>query len=302
MKNINITIVGFGNIGRCILQQLLYEQVFTFCINIIDLEPTLSGSFLDFSHSNALFNKHQLIWNDQKCFESSEFIFHCAGPSVPQNATRLSITKESKTTTTTIFKNFRSKVNPFIIVISNPVDIISHLTYQLTGLEPNRVIGTGTLLDTIRMKYYLGQIFRNQEVTTQLLGEHGDSIVLMESQTFIDGIPILQLLDKTGIKECLKKTKTAANLIKATQGATFYAVSNCAVSIFNQILRPSDSIFPVSVLIPDQFQQSFKCNPLFMSLPVRITKNGIRVVESLKCSDQELMKLRLSAKILSNYL
>jgi malate/lactate dehydrogenase len=302
MKNINITIVGFGNIGRCILQQLLVERTHTFCINIIDLDPNLSGSFLDFSHSNTLFNQHQLIWNSKALFESSEFIFHCAGPSVPKNATRLSIAKESKAITTSIFKNFKSKVNPFIIVISNPVDVISHLTYQLTGLDSCRVIGTGTLLDTIRMKYNLRQTFPNQQVTTQLLGEHGDSIVFMESKTFIDGIPINQLLDTNAIKQCVVKTKKSPTLIKATQGATFYAVSNCAVSILHQILTPTDTILPLSTFIPTQFQQIFKCDPLYMGMPVRITKNGISIVRNFECSDHELIALRKSAKIIANYL
>ena len=168
MKIINITIVGFGNIGRCILQQLLYEREHIFNINIIDPGPSLSGSFLDLSHSNALINRHQLSWNSRSYFEISDIIFHCAGPAVPKNSTRLSITKESKEITTSIFKNFRSKVNPFIIVISNPVDVISHLTFQLTGLDPQKIIGTGTLLDTIRMKYNLRQTFPNQKVTIQL--------------------------------------------------------------------------------------------------------------------------------------
>jgi L-lactate dehydrogenase len=302
MKKIKITIVGFGNIGRCILQHLLVEPKHPLCINIIDLDTTLSGSFLDFSHSNSLLNKHQLIWNDNVCFQNSHFIFHCAGPSVPQNATRLAITQESKAITTSIFKNFKSRVNPFIIVISNPVDVISNLTSHLTGLDPCRVIGTGTLLDTIRMKYYLRQVFPTQKVTTQLLGEHGDSIVFMASKTFIDGIAIEEMLDANTIHQCVEKTKTSPTLIKATQGATFYAVSNCAVSIFNQLITPTASILPLSVLIPTQFQQLFKSAPLYMSLPVRITKNGARVEEAFECSDKELMELRKSAKIICNYL
>jgi L-lactate dehydrogenase len=302
-RKLTISIIGFGNVGKCVLYQLLNESKHHFCINIIEPNQSNYGSFLDISHASFIDKQHQLVWNGQNLLAGSDFIFHCAGANIPLNSTRLSVIKESIAITTAIFQNFRSNVNPIIIVIANPVDIISSLTYQLTALDASRVIGTGTSLDTIRMNYYIEQVIGNnqKEIETLLLGEHGDSIVLMRSLSFIGKLPLENVIKDELVTHCINRMKNAATIIKETQGATYYAVAKCATSILNNILYFSNTRVPLSVLLPTQLQKRFKCPPLFMSIPTKLTKNGAFPVLDFKCSDEELLQLQISAQQLSRY-
>ena len=263
----------------------------------MDPSSDVSGSFLDLSHAACLDNTHQVVMNNPQLLSESQFIFHCAGASVPLNASRLSVVQESIDITTQIFQDFESKIDPYIIVVANPVDIISYHTYRLTG---GKVLGTGTLLDTIRMKYYLQQNLDlvQPNISTILLGEHGDSIAWIRSRSTINGKPLNEVIDDGIAEHCLQQVKQAASKIKETQGATYYAVSDCALRIMNEVLSPTGIVLPLSTLLPPLTQRLLKCQELFFSLPVSIGETEIRPTP-FDCSTDELEALRVSAKVLS---
>lgn len=306
MKNsqIVISIIGFGNVGRSILSQLLNHADRDFCINVIEPDESGYGSFLDLSHASYINWQHQVVWNSRELLKESRFIFHCAGATIPLNSTRLSIVRESVKITESIFKDFRSNVKPIIIVMANPVDIISYLTYKLTGLDSSQIVGTGTFLDSIRMNYYVQQALKDDKpkVNAVLLGEHGESIVLAKSQSTINQQPLSKYLNDIEIETCFHQMKNAAQTIKETQGATYYAVAGCAVAILKETLAPSKSKLPLSIFLSSDQQQLFQCDPFFMSLPSQITAKGVFPQNDVEYNHGELIALRASAQVISGHI
>lgn len=301
-NKITISIIGFGNVGKCVLYQLLNEFQVDFCINVMKPNEDQYGSFLDISHASFLEKQHELIWNNSDLLADSQFIFHCAGANIPLNSDRLSVMEESKAITTAIFKDFKSNVNPIIIVIANPVDIICYLSYRLTGLAPERIIGTGTLLDSVRMDFYVDREIGGKDlVKTVLLGEHGDSIVLMKSMSMVGEKSLDSVLTEEKISHCFQNMKKSASVIKSTQGATYYAVAKCATMIMKRVLFPSQEILPISVLLTNHLQNVLECTPLFMSVPAVLTSQGAFPVSDFTCSSDELSALKFSAQRLAGY-
>lgn len=293
-----ISVIGLGNVGRSVVYKLLADSQHQFLINIIDPSEDISGSFLDLGHAATITGRHRLELNNFELLNTSEFIFHCAGASVPMNSSRLSVVRESIRITDAIFKSFKSEVSPWIIVVSNPVDIISYHTHALTG---EKVIGTGTLLDTVRMKYHLSGFVgtRSAEIETMLLGEHGDSLVWLKSTTKIGDRSPTEILSDTEMKQCLTDVKNAASKIKATQGATYYAVADCAIKLMNEVLNPLGDVFPASVLVPDGLKVILECKNMFLSLPVNMTREGVEVVDFVM-NEAELNELKKSAQVLQS--
>jgi len=301
-NKITISIIGFGNVGKCVLYQLLNEFQVDFCINVMEPNEDQYGSFLDISHASFLEKQHELIWNNADLLADSQFIFHCAGANIPLNSDRLSVMEESKVITTAIFKDFKSNVNPMIIVIANPVDIMCYLTYQLTGVAPERIIGTGTLLDSIRMDFCVDREIGGKEpVKTVLLGEHGDNIVLMKSMSLVGDKSLASVLTEEKISDCFQSMKRSASVIKSTQGATYYAVAKCATTILKKVLFPTTETVPVSVLLSAAMQNELDCPPLFMSVPAVLTNKGAFPVSDFTCSPDELAALKVSAQRLAGY-
>jgi malate/lactate dehydrogenase len=107
-KKITISIIGFGNVGKCALYQLLNEFQVDFCINVMEPNEDKYGSFLDISDASFLEKHHELIWNSEDLLADSQFILHCAGVNIPLNSDRLSLMEESKAITTAILKILRA--------------------------------------------------------------------------------------------------------------------------------------------------------------------------------------------------
>ncbi len=303
LKKIKVSIVGFGNIGRALTHLLLNNVDYHFDINVMDPSEEIEGSLIDLGHAVFLQNKCTLVLNDVEHFNHSEFIFHCAGVGVPMGASRLEIADQNISLTKNIFSNFESKVDTKIIVISNPVDVISYYTYLSSGLSAEKVIGTGTLLDSVRMNYYVSQMLkRPMNIDAVLLGEHGQSIALVDSLSSIDGHPFETFLTKEEIGRCLSNVKTAAHKIKMTQGSSIYGAVDCAFFIMNSILSDAQIVKPLSVLLPAEICELFNTKPIYMSVLSRITKEGAFPLNGMTYLPEELEDITNSAKVIGKFL
>lgn len=133
-KCINISIIGIGNIGRALLLNLLNEKNFYFLINIIDLPENAEGTLLDFHHALEFRPNHSIVFNSKDHFHESSYIFHCAGVGIQQGSSRLSTTDENIKITHSIFEHYQPNDKAKIIVITNPVDIITFYTWKYSNL------------------------------------------------------------------------------------------------------------------------------------------------------------------------
>ena len=297
--NIVISIIGFGNIGKLICALLLPYKGYHFTINIVDIDPNIKGALTDFDHGSNLYPNHSLASNSEFLLNNSDFIFHCAGASVPKGKSRLFTSKHSIEITESIFKNFKPIKTPFIIVVANPVDIISTITYKITGLPQSHIIGTGTFLDSIRMNYIVGKLDKDiSSIDAILLGEHGTTAFLSEQLSTINNQPFNKFFDYDCIDDCMELVKSSANEIKSTQSATIYGVSYCALNIFELLLSKESQNRPVSALIPENFKKELGGFNIFLSLYATINNQGARPNDRYIPNDIEMASLKKSVDIL----
>lgn len=288
-----ISIVGFGNIGKLICALLLPNKEHHFTINIVDIDPAIKGAITDFEHGIQLYPNHTITHNSEVLLNNSDFIFHCAGASVPKGKSRLYTCRQSIEITEAIFKNFKANKTPFIIVVANPVDIISTITYKLTGLPHTHIIGTGTFLDSIRMNQIVRKVNpKLSSIDSVLIGEHGATTFLSEQLSSIDGRPFSAFFDASELRHNMDLVKSAAAEIKVTQDATIYGVSYCAIQLFEALLSQKSQNLPVSVLIPKTLQKDLGGADLFLSLYATINNQGALPNASYEPNASEIVSLK----------
>lgn len=301
--NTTISIIGFGNIGKVICALLLPMKFHRFAINVMDTDPKVEGALLDFEQGLILHDQHEIHFNDPDLFNDSDFIFHCAGASVPKGKSRLFTCQESVRITESIFQNFQPRKEPSMIVVSNPVEIIATVLQRITGLGDHKIVGTGTMLDSIRMDHAIQKRgMKSRKVQSVLLGEHGSSVFLSKQLSRIDDRPLDVFFDDASIDELMTDVKQAAEKIKATQEATIYGVSYCAVRIFEQLLSDEERKFALSVRVPKKMREELEIPDVFLSLYTRIHVQGVYPDAGYRADEWERTKLIQSARLLASYL
>ena len=296
----NISIIGFGNIGKFICGILLRNKKHHFNINVIDTDWQVHGALLDFEHGLEIFHNHDMSFNDEKALDDADFIFHCAGASVPRGKSRLVTCHMSIEITEAIFQNFKPKKEPFIFVVANPVEIISFITHRITGIPKEKIIGTGTYLDSLRMDHAIRKTNRGiSDIRSILLGEHGTSVFLSEQLSTVNGEPIRNLFSEDTIEELMNSVKAAAEEIKQTQEATIYGVSYCAVHLFETILNDEKIEVPVSTCIPEHIKKELNTGNMFLSLHSNISSFGASSYVSYIPNEKEIQCLQKSVDLIA---
>lgn len=302
-NHFHISIIGLGKIGRTLLLSLINQTERSYTINIVSRQENLAGFLLDLVQSLQIKSHHQITLNSDVNFHRSEFIFHCAGVGVKQGASRLTTSNDNIQITKEVFQRLHPNSNAKIIVISNPVDIITHYVWKFTKLPPNQIIGTGTFLDTIRLHYYIEELIGvENNIETLMLGEHGESIVWAKSHSKVNGGAIEDYFtDEQQAKLELDVIHTAAR-IKQNQGASTYAISMCAIHIMEAMINPNDRVFTLSCMLDDYYKHLLNSPSIHMALPVRLDRNGIKEILPFKFTDDELAQLQQSAALIESHL
>lgn len=302
MKIISIT--GLGNVGASVLYSFMQKNE-DLCFNIIDPSPSIEGKLLDIKHAFKISNNnHQLHLNDFELYQKSDYIIHTAGAQNKPNTSRLEVLEENRKITQALFDKFNFKDEAIIIVVSNPVDIISYYTWIYSDLNHQNVIGTGTLLDSRRLTYELSTYtrFKKANIEAMVLGEHGDSQVSIFSQCTINGSPLLSYSDITEseLNTWAELTKKAAHRIRKTQGSTHYGVAQCVIRIYEDLSSCNSHSYPLSVLLNDYYTELFELEkPIYTSVPTWVSKSGIQINNTDNFTPSELKALKQSAKLIA---
>jgi L-lactate dehydrogenase len=190
-----------------------------------------------------------------------------------------------------------------ILIATNPVDVLTYHACQLAGLSPERVIGSGTILDTARFRYLLSQHYGvdPRSVHAYIIGEHGDSEVPVWSLANIAGMRLADYRaaqglpdDEAALEGIYRQTRDAAYEIISRKGATYYAVAAGLLRIVEAILRDQRTVLSVSSLIGDYYGIGDVC----LSLPTVLGRGGVERVLRLPLSEEEVTGLRRSAEVL----
>jgi len=200
---------------------------------------------------------------------------------------------------------YNSPENTILLVVTNPVDILAYVTWKLSGFPINRVLGSGTVLDTARFKYLIGEHtgVDARNVHGYILGEHGDTELAAWSITSIAGMPIDVYCEKCGkcddcneLDKIYNQVRNAAYEIINAKGATYYAVALAVERIVEAIMRDEHSILTVSSIL----QGEYGISDVAISVPTVVDRNGINRVLEVPLSENELKQLHHSAETLKN--
>lgn len=187
--------------------------------------------------------------------------------------------------------------NPIIVMVSNPVDIMTFVAYKVSGLPKENVIGMGGVLDTARYKSFISEALNvsMQDISALVLGGHGDAMVPVVNYTNVAGIPLTELLPKDKIDELVTRTRNGGieivNYLKT--GSAFYAPAASAVEMIEAIVKDRKRILPCTTLLDNQYG----INDVFCGVPVKLGKNGVEQVLEINLSASELEALQHSAAI-----
>ena len=264
----------------------------------MDPDESVLGAILDFLHGLELFPEHQLHFNDEELFNSSDIIFHCAGASVPKGQSRLISCSESIAIAEAVYSDYKAKESAMIVVVANPVEIIASVSRKLSELPYSQVLGIGTYLDSIRMDYLIRNSMPDlQNINAVVIGEHGSTAFLSNSLSSIDGQPIESILNNRQIADLEAQMKVAKDEIKATQSATIYGVGYCAMQIFYALMGDLELKVAASTAIPDFLRKDLGEADIYLSLYSRINEHGVQPIEH-HYSKNEIRSLKKSRDLI----
>lgn len=304
-----ISIIGSGFVGSTTAYSLMLSGLVSEII-IVDINKSKAeAEAMDLSHGAAFVKSIDIKAGDYKDTRNSDIVIITAGVGPKPGETRLDIINKNLN----IFKQIVPEVvkyspNSILLVVSNPVDILAYITYKLSGFPSHRVIGSGTVLDTSRLKYMLSEHFNvdARNVHTYIIGEHGDSEIAAWSLTNIAGmtpdnyceIICTEKCDKQFKYEIPKKVINAAYEIIERKGYTNYAVALAVTRIVEAILRNENSILTVSSLFTGQYE----IDDVYLAIPTIINRTGAKKILNAPLNKDEEIKLKDSAGILKKHL
>ncbi|MGL5379268.1 L-lactate dehydrogenase [Clostridium sp.] len=303
-----ISIIGAGAIGATTAFALMQKGIAReIVINDINQEKAL-GEVMDLMHGSSLCSPCNITLGALEDTANSDIIIITAGVGQKPGETRLDLVDKNYK----IFKSFIPKIaklspESVLLVVSNPVDILSYMTYKLSGFPKNRVIGSGTVLDTARLRSLIGKYFSidGRSIDGFVLGEHGDSEFVPWSSLRIGNIDIKSFSEQYSI-EWDKDTETvisddvknsAYEVIKR-KGATSFAVAVALTRIVKAILGDEKTILSVSSLLEDYLG----VKDTYLSVPTVVGRNGVEKILNVDLSEEEHEKFLLSAKLMKEYI
>ena len=297
MNNKKVIIIGCGNVGMSYAYALLNQRTYVNELALIDLNAErVNGEVMDLNHCLAFSPSKMKIkaGTYADCADAS-LILIAAGVNQKPGETRLELLKKNAA----IFKSIVTEVmannfNGVFLIATNPVDIMTYLTQKYSGLPRKRVIGSGTTLDTARLRFLVGDKLKisPSNIHGYVIGEHGDSEFLPWSDVSVALQPISDFITPEDMNEIQEEVKTAAYKIINAKGATYYGIGMCLVRITNAILGDENTVMVVSTYDDT--------NDIYIGLPSVINKNGADRKIHFKLNEEETAKLNTSIKVLKD--
>ncbi len=297
-NNPTITIVGAGNVGS---QTAFYAALQNLGnIILIDVVEGLpQGKALDIQQSLSLTNSTSTILGTNKYEDTkdSNIIIITAGIARKPGMSREELYTINAGIIQTVLQNILSfSQNPIIIVVTNPLDAMVKLVYDISRLPKHRILGMAGTLDTARFKHFIAQELNcpAQQINTLVLGTHGDAMVPILSHTTFNNQPISQLLHPEKINEIVKRTQHGGaeivNYLKT--GSAFFAPALAIVELLHAIINDTKATLSCSVLL----QGEYNVQDIFMGVPVQLGKEGIENIVQIELSPEEKIQLQHAAE------
>ncbi|MBQ6906969.1 MAG: L-lactate dehydrogenase [Clostridia bacterium] len=307
MSGLNIrktAIVGCGFVGSASAFAIMQSGLFSEMV-MIDINKTKAeGEALDISHGLPFAKPMKIYAGDYGDIADAALIIITAGANQKAGETRLDLVKKNIAVFKTIIPEIAKRnKDAILLIVTNPVDILTYVSVKLSGYPENRVLGTGTVLDTARLKYLIGEHLQVDLRTIHafIIGEHGDSEIVAWSNANVSGVSLYDFCEMRGhfnhrqaMKELADGVKNSAYEIIEKKSATYYGIAMSVKRICEAIVRDEKSILPVSSV----HHGNYGIDDVALSMPVIVGKNGIESYVPINLNDQETADLKKSAETL----
>lgn len=293
-----IGIVGCGNVGMTTAYALLLKGIPTELVLISRSKDRISGEDLDLEHGMPFMERANVIGTDNYAqLQHSDLVIVSAGAAQKPGESRLDLTAKNLAITSEIVPQILENApDAVILMVSNPVDVLTYHANQISQVRPGQIFGSGTLLDTARFRFHLSEYLNlnSRSIHAYVLGEHGDtSFPVLESAT-VGGQPLMSLPGFSYDKAiaAYEKAREAAYRIIQSKGATYYGIATVLAQIAQAIKRDSRSVMPLSVPLQNYHNQS----DVSLSVPCIIGRRGVERTLEIAFSEEEKKKFVHSAE------
>jgi L-lactate dehydrogenase len=297
-------IIGAGQVGLACAYSMLIQSTFDEMV-LVDIDRNkLEGEVMDLVHGLSFVEPVMVRAGTAADCQGADVVIITAGAKQKPGESRLQLLERN----VTIFKSLipelvQSCPEAIFLIVSNPVDVMTYVTWKLSGLPSSSVIGSGTVLDTARFRYLLAQELHvdPRSIHAYIIGEHGDSEVAVWSRVNVAGMPLQELNPDSGTTtdpehwdRIFTQVKTAAYEIIQRKGATSYAVGLAVTQIVQAILRDQQRVLTVSCLIPGLYG----IEDVYLSLPAIVNRHGVGRFVQLALRPAEEQQLKYSVQVL----
>ncbi|MGL5642288.1 MAG: L-lactate dehydrogenase [Paraclostridium sp.] len=310
LKLRKVAIVGTGLVGSscgfALVNQCVCDEILMIDIN----EERAKGEAWDLNHGVEYMSQRTKVRQGtyDECGDVDIIIF-TAGAAPKPGQTRLDTLGVSAAICDSVVKDvMKSGFNGIFIIASNPVDIISYHIWKLSGLPKNQIIGTGTTIDSARLKNFLSQHLNGidtKSIHAYSMGEHGDSQMVPWSNVSVAGKPFLRLIEEDknlksniSLDEIVEKTAKAGWEIHSRKGTTYYGIAAAVVGIIKSIFADEKRILPVSSLLEGEYGET----NVYSGVPTVVGKDGAEKVIEIYMTEEEKSKFKQSNDTLREYI
>jgi malate dehydrogenase len=293
-----ITVIGAGNVGATTAQRIAEKELTEEVILLDVLEGTPQGKALDILQSGPVESFASRIkgTNDYTETKNSDIIVITAGLARKPGMSRDDLLHANAEIVKAVTeKSIEHSPQAIIVVVSNPLDVMTYVAFKISGFERHRVIGMAGILDSARFRTFIAEEINVSinDIHAMVLGGHGDSMVPLIRYTTISGIPLSELLSKDKIDKLVNRTRNGGieivNYLKT--GSAYYAPSSAAVEMVESIVKNKKRILPCSVFLNGEYG----LDNVFCGVPIRMGKEGVLNILELKLLPEELNALKKSA-------
>lgn len=304
INNRKAAMIGCGFVGSASAFALMQSGLFSELVLIDADKDKAEGEALDIGHGIPFARQMKIYAGDYDDITDAAVIIVTAGANQKPDETRLDLVHKN----VGIFKSIIPEIakrdyQGILLIVSNPVDILTYTALKLSGMPESRVIGSGTVLDTARLKYKLSEHLGvdSRSIHAFIIGEHGDSEIAAWSSANVSGIPLDNFCEMRGHYDHKGSTEKIANIVKnsaydiiAKKRATYYGIAMSVKRICEAIVRDEKSILPVSGIMHGMYG----IEDVVLSMPAVVGKDGIETQVPISLNEEEQEKLRESADIL----
>jgi malate dehydrogenase len=293
-----VTVIGAGNVGATCADVIAQNEIVNEIVLLDIKEGIAEGKSLDIwqtSPINSYDTRIKGSTNDYSVTEGSEVVVITSGLPRKPGMSRDDLISTNANIVKSVTENVvKHSPDSIIIVVSNPLDVMTYCSYLVSGFPSHRVMGMAGILDTARYRAFLADAINcsPKDIQAMLLGGHGDTMVPLPRYTTVSGIPVTEFIDDEKLNAIVDRTKKGGGEIVNLMGTSaWYAPGAAAAQMVESIIKDQKRIFPVCTWLEGEYG----LNDIYLGVPVKLGRNGIEEIIELKLNEDESKLLNESA-------